>query len=98
MILKFPEFIYYSYKFSVLALKVLSEYPTELDGIHLHLKKVAATSKPEKVGQGEKAGQSDAGNEEEGVVAENGQYYVDSEKVERHSQFLITTMASQNKV
>ncbi len=76
---------------------MLSEYPTELDGINLHLKKVAATSKQEKSGQGDKSGQSQAPTED-GVVADNGQYYVDSEKVERHSQFLITTMASQNKV
>ena len=77
-----------------LAGKVITEYPTELDGVSMqdkHLPEAETVSdkpKAELVTEAEK----------KELVADNGQYYVEGETVERQSQYLISTMASQNKV
>ena len=78
----------------LVALKVVSEYPTELDGISLDNK---SPSKTETVSDTPKSEVHTSDPKGE-LIADNGQYYVEGETVERQSQYLISTMASQNKV
>ena len=78
----------------LIALKVISEYPTELDGISLNNK---SPPKTETVSDTPKSEVHNSDPKSE-LIADNGQYYVEGETVERQSQYLISTMASQNKV
>ncbi len=82
---------------------MITEYPTELDGLTAPTKKPASVSTAQPTDAKKPKSAKDKKNEKEeeeevGQMAANGQYYVEGDKVERQSQYLISTMASQNKV
>ncbi len=75
---------------------MITEYPTELDGLSADKKR--AVSNVDTSAKKEDENQEFPKEADDGLIAANGQYYVDKDKVDRQSQYLVSTMASQNKV